>query len=244
MTSTTITLDSPENRNALSAALVEQIRSGLDTAEADERVRSVVLTHSGGTFCAGADLAEAAREGGPAKGTERLVVLLRRMLTFTKPIVAVVNGHVRAGGLGLLGACDVVIAGPECTFALTESRLGLAPAIISLTLAAKLDARAWARYALDGSTFDSACAAQIGLVTKAAEDPMAVAADIIGAFTVASPQGLAETKRLVNESLVQDFDRRSAELTARSAALFASEEAQEGIAAFRERRQPRWVSKS
>jgi len=236
-----LTLDAPANRNALSSPLVAGLLAGLDAAEADRAVRFVVVGHTGGTFCAGADLAEAAREGGPARGTERLVDLLRRMITFPKPIVAVVDGHVRAGGLGLLGAADVVIAGPACTFALSEARLGLAPAIISLTLADRIAPRAWARYALGGETFDAAEAARIGLVTIAVDDTAAALAEVASAYAKASPQGLQATRELVNARLVDSFDARAAALARRSAELFASDEAQEGIAAFRERRPPRWA---
>ncbi len=239
--SATVTLDSPANRNALSAALVAGVLDGLAAAETDDDARFVVLTHTGGTFCAGADLAEAAREGGPAQGTDRLVGLLRRMITFPKPIVAVVDGHVRAGGMGLLGASDVVIAGPACTFALTEARLGLAPAIISLTLADRLDPRAWARYALGGETFDAAEGARIGLVTVATDDVEAALVEVGAAYAEASPQGLRATKELVNARLVETFDAQAAALAGRSAELFASDEAQEGIAAFRARRPPRWA---
>ncbi len=236
----TLTLDSAENRNALSAALVDGVRAGLDRSAADTSVRSVVLTHTGGTFCAGADLAEAATEGGPAKGTERLVGLLRAIITHPQPVVAVVDGHVRAGGLGLLGACDIVLAGSSCTFALTEARLGLAPAIISLTLDAKVEPRAWARYALSGETFGADEAARIGLVTSAVDDLSTARDECTAAFAVASPQGLSATKALLTADLLARFDAHERELQARSAALFASEEAQEGIAAFRERRAPRW----
>ena len=126
----TITLDSPANRNALSAALVTQLAAHLAAAVADDAARAVVLAHTGTTFCAGADLAEAAREGGPGKGTARLVDLLRSILEAPVPVVGRIDGHVRAGGMGLVGACDVVIAGPSSTFALTEARLGLSPAMI------------------------------------------------------------------------------------------------------------------
>ncbi len=236
----TLTLDAPANRNALSAELVDDLQHHLGIAAADQRVHSVTITHTGGTFCAGADLAEAAAEGGPAAGTARLVRLLRVMLDHPKPIVAAIDGHVRAGGLGLLGACDVVVAGPACTFALTEARLGLAPAIISLTLAERIDPRAWSRYALSGETFDAHEAARIGLVTRAVDDVEAEVAALGEAFAAASPQGLAETRRLVNAALLERFDRDAGAMSEQSARLFASEEAQEGIAAFRERRPPRW----
>ncbi|MDX2765978.1 enoyl-CoA hydratase-related protein, partial [Streptomyces europaeiscabiei] len=123
----TLTLDSPANRNALSAALVAELRDALDRCGKDDTVRAVVLTHTGNTFCAGADLRD-------PPDPQALVDLLRRLLELPKPVVARVTGHVRAGGLGLLGACDIAAAGPEATFALTEVRIGVAPAVISLTL--------------------------------------------------------------------------------------------------------------
>jgi enoyl-CoA hydratase len=123
----TLTLDSPENRNALSSRLVGELAGHLRDIEADDAVRAVVLTHTGNTFCAGADLAEGAREGGPAKGVARLVALLRQIIELDKPVVAKVDGNVRAGGLGLFAACDVTVAGLTSSFALTEARLGLSP---------------------------------------------------------------------------------------------------------------------
>lgn len=236
-----ITLDNPKNRNALSVELIGQLTRGLNDAQVNDAVRCVTISHEGGTFCAGADLAEVAREGGPERGTQRLADLLRVMITFPKPIIGIVDGHVRAGGLGLLGACDAVFAGPRSTFALTESRLGLAPAIISLTLTPKIEPRAWARFALSGEKFDSHEAARIGLVTSSSEDPTAASSELINAFRLASPQGLAATKELMNAPLLAAFDANVEGLVARSAQLFASDEAQEGIAAFKEKRKPRWV---
>jgi len=235
-----LALDSPANRNALSAPLVGALTHHLGAAAADPDVRVVVLTHTGATFCAGADLAEAAREGGPAAGTARLVALLRTMLECPRPIVGLVDGHVRAGGNGLLGACDLVVAGPATTFAFTESRLGLAPAIISLTVSPRLTDRAASRYYLTGETFDAETAAAIGLVTIASADPRAALDGLLDAFRATSPQGLAASKALTVAPLLATFDESAPELTALSATLFASEEAQEGIAAFREKRRPRW----
>ena len=134
----TLTLDSPENRNALSSRLVGELAAHLRDVEADDAVRAVVLTHTGNTFCAGADLAEGAREGGPAKGVARLVALLRQIIELDKPVVAKVDGNVRAGGLGLFAACDLTVAGLTSSFALTEARLGLSPAVISLTVLPRL----------------------------------------------------------------------------------------------------------
>lgn len=204
-------------------------------------MRVVVLGHTGSTFCAGADLAEMASEGGPDAGTARLVGLLRAIVAHPKPIVGAVDGHVRAGGLGLLGAADVVFAGPASTFAFTESRLGLAPAVISLTVRSRLPDRAVSRYFLTGETFGPDDAARFGLVTAATDDVETAVDETVAALSACSPQGLAESKQLANRDLLATFDRDSPELTALSARLFASEEAQEGIAAFREKRSPRWA---
>lgn len=237
----TITLDSPSNRNALSARLVSDLLSHLSEAARNERVRLVVLAHTGNTFCAGADLAESAREGGPSKGTERLVELLRAILELPKPVVATVDGNVRAGGLGLLGACDIVIASDTSSFAFTEARLGLAPAIISLTLLPRLDQRSASRYFLTGEKFDATVAARIGLITESTRDVAAVADGIIGDLMLGSPLGLAASKKLNTAGLLADFDAQASRLAAESALLFTSEDAKEGIASFLEKRQPRWV---
>lgn len=157
-------------------------------------------------------------------------------------MIAAIDGHVRAGGMGLVGACDIAIAGPKSTFALTEARIGVAPAIISLTLLPKLDPRAAARYYLTGETFDPGRAADIGLVTTAAED-LAAAVDAVATdLAKASPQGLAASKALTTAGVLAGFDRDAERLAQESAALFVSDEAREGMLAFLEKRPPRWVA--
>ncbi|HEY1616570.1 MAG TPA: enoyl-CoA hydratase family protein [Streptosporangiaceae bacterium] len=235
-----ITLDSPRNRNALSAALTRQLASALSAAADDPAVRAVQLTHTGGTFCAGADLAEA-RQGGMAEGTRRLTALLRQIVALPKPAVASLDGHVRAGGIGLIGACDIALAGPATTFAFSEVKLGLAPAMISLTTLPRLTARAASRYYLTGETFGPQQAATMGLITEAVEDIAAGTSTVLDALRAASPQGLAETKPLLTAALLARFDADSEALAAQSARLFASAEAAEGMAAFAERRPPSWA---
>ena len=237
----TLTLDSPRNRNALSSTLVAQLEQGLADAAADPAVRAVVLTHTGGTFCAGADLSEATN-GDPTANPRRLVSTMRALVELSKPVIARVDGHVRAGGLGLLGACDLAVAGPTSTFAFTEVRLGLAPAAISLALLPRLDPRGASRWYLTGSVFDSAEAQRIGLLTEAAPDTEKAVEPILDALRLASPQGLAETKRLVTADVLRTFARDGEAMVAQSALLFGSEEAREGMTAFLERRPPRWTS--
>ncbi|SPM30927.1 enoyl-CoA hydratase family protein [Mycobacterium terramassiliense] len=290
-----LTLNSPHNRNALSTALVSQLHQGLRDAAADPAVRVVVLGHTGGTFCAGADLSEAARgdreggeagrsgsppsargdrEGGEAgrsgsppsargdrEGGEagrsgsppsafdmavararEMTALLRAIVSAPLPVIAAVNGHVRAGGFGLVGACDIVVGGPRCTFALTEARIGVAPSIISLTLLPKISARAAARYYLTGETFGAVEAAEIGLITMAVDDVDAAVEKLVADVSRGSPQGLAASKALTTAAVLEGFDRDAERLTEESARLFASDEAREGMLAFLQKRPPSWAN--
>ncbi|GHB36913.1 enoyl-CoA hydratase [Streptomyces viridiviolaceus] len=230
----TLTLDSPHNRNALSAALVGELADALTEAGKDDGVRAVLLTHSGNTFCAGADLRD-------PPDPDALVALLRQIVELPKPVVARVTGHVRAGGLGLLAACDIAVASTGAGFAFTEVRIGVAPAVISLPLLPRTDPRALARYYLTGERFDAAEAVRIGLVTAAGDDVDAVLEPVLDGVRRASPQGLAETKRLLTARVLEAFDRDAADLTALSARLFSSPQAREGMTAFLERRDPEWV---
>jgi enoyl-CoA hydratase len=239
-----LTLNSPHNRNALSATLVNQLHQGLRDAAADAGVRAVVLAHTGGTFCAGADLAEASG-GDPfemaAVRARQLAALLRAIIELPLPVIVAIDGHVRAGGLGLVGAGDIAVAGPRSTFALTEARLGVAPAIISLTLLPKMSARAAARYYLTGETFDAGTAAEIGLITMTADDVDAAVASLVADVGRASPQGLAASKALTTAAVLARFDRDAERLSTDSARLFVSAEARESMLAFLQKRPPRWV---
>ena len=231
---TTLTLDSPENRNALSARLVGELGEAMGECAKDESVRAVVLTHTGSTFSAGADL-----KAPPNPYT--FVALLRQIVTLPKPVVARVTGHVRAGGLGLLGACDIAAAASAADFAFTEVRIGVAPAVISLPLLPRLDPRAAERYYLTGERFDAAEAARTGLITLAADDVDAALAPVLDGLRRASPQGLAASKELLGARVLETFDRDAEDLVQRSASLFASAEAREGMTSFLERRDPAWV---
>jgi enoyl-CoA hydratase len=258
-----LTLNSPHNRNALSADLVSQLHQGLRDAAADPGVRAVVLGHTGGTFCAGADLSQASegdasgdrergaagRSGSPpspfdmaAERGREMAALMRAIVESPRPVIAAINGHVRAGGFGLVGACDIAVAGPSATFALTEARIGVAPAIISLTLLPKLSARAAARYYITGEKFDAAEAAAIGLITLAADDADAAVAAIVAEVVKGSPQGLAASKALTTVRVLEGFDRDTDRLAEESARLFVSDEAREGMLAFLQKRPPNWAT--
>ncbi|MGB3695819.1 MAG: enoyl-CoA hydratase family protein [Gordonia sp. (in: high G+C Gram-positive bacteria)] len=243
----TVTLDSPANRNALSGALVAQLQQAFDGA-ADDAIRAVVLTHTGGTFCAGADLGEALKRGlspeeATAEGGKAMVGLIRTILELDKPVIVVADGHVRAGGLGLVGAADIVLVGPAATFALTESRLGLAASIISIPLLAKMTPRSAGRYFLTGEKFGGELAQQVGLVTAASETSDALAAEldsVLEGIRKASPQGLSVSKKLTTAALLDGFDEAAAARAEESMKLFASDQAREGMTAFLSKRRPAW----
>lgn len=233
----TVTLDSPRNRNALSRSLVSGLFAALDSAEADGDVRAVLLRAAGPTFCSGADLGEA-REDGMERTSATLVQLQRRLVALPKPVVARVHGQVRAGGIGLVAACDLAISTEDATFAFTEVRLALAPAAISLTVLPRLSDRSAGWSFLTGQTFDGAAAARMSLVTQAVPESGLEQAveDTLTALGKAHPQGLAETKRLLTAPLLERIDTHGEQVAAQSAELFASEAAREAMLAFVERR--------
>ncbi len=242
-----VTLDSPHNRNAISSVLVTQLLAALERAESDDAARVVVLGHTGGTFCAGADLSEASSSSGSAEeqAAERTRVfldLLRAVISHPKPVIAAVDGHVRAGGMGLVASCDLALAGPSSTFALTEVRLGLAAAMVSVPLAARLAPRDLARALLTGERFDAAHAERIGLLTEAVDEVGAATETSVAAFRPCSPQGLAENKALLAAPLLAELDARGDDLAEVTARLFTTDEVAEGMTAFLERRKPSWAA--
>ena len=229
----TITMDSPGNRNALSRSLVAGLLSHLDTVADRPDVRAVVIAAEGPVFCAGADMREAAREG-MEHGAGALVALQRAIVGLHQPVVARVHGPVRAGGLGIVGACDVVISADTVTYAFTEVLLGLAPAVISLTTLPRLTSRAASEKYLSGAGFDAHEAQRIGLVTRAVpvEQLDEAVADVAARWAGASAQGLRETKALLNHALLRRIDELGAQVARQSAQLFASDEARAAMQAF------------
>jgi enoyl-CoA hydratase/carnithine racemase len=229
----TITLDSPHNRNALSRQLVTELFARLEAAEIDDAVKVVLVRSSGRVFCSGADLSEATSQG-MEEGAREIVRLQRLIVTMTKPAVVEIGGPVRAGGIGIVAAADIAIAAEDATFALTEVKLGLAAAIISLTVHHRMHPRAAALTTLGGEVFSGTEAAAYGLVTTA------VPADALteevrrqcASLATGAAQGLRESKRILNQELVERIDARGAEMAALSARLFASDEARAAMTAF------------
>ncbi|HET6167452.1 MAG TPA: enoyl-CoA hydratase family protein [Marmoricola sp.] len=233
----TITLDSPGNRNALSRQLVGELFERLDRAREDASAKVVVLRSADRVFCSGADLGEAAT-GSMEEGARAIVDLQRRILSHPLPVVTRLAGPVRAGGLGIVAASDVVICSEEVTFAFTESRLALAPAVISLSVLPRLTSRAAYDTFLTGRTFDAAEAAAMGLVTRTVPDAHLdeAVSDVCAELAKAHPQGLRETKALLGRDILEHLDANAEDMVALSARLFGSDEAREAMLAFLSRK--------
>ena len=233
----TITLDSEHNRNALSRQLVTELGERLATADADADVKAILVRSAGRVFCSGADLSEAS-DGSMEEGARAIVALQRQIATAEKPVVVELGGPVRAGGLGIVGAADIVVAAETVTFALTEVRLGLAAATISLSLLSKLSPREASDVFLTGRTFDAAEAQRMGLVTRTVPDgelPGAVQG-VLDDLAKGYPQGLREAKALLNHDVVARIDALGDDMATLSARLFGSDEAREAMLAFLESR--------
>ncbi|MGW7685738.1 enoyl-CoA hydratase-related protein [Kribbella sp. NPDC054772] len=233
----TITLDSPHNKNALSQQLTGELLEHLQSAGADDSVRVIVVRSALDVFCSGADMSEATTVG-MGVGAQRMVDVQRAIVANPKPVVARVSGPVRAGGIGIVAAADISIGGESASFALTEVRLGLAAATISLTVLPRLTDRAAAYTFLSGNPFDALEAARLGLLTLTVPDDDLDAS--IGALLISLlkgvPQGLRETKKLLNRELLADIDARGKDLAELSASLFDSPAAQEAMLAFLSRK--------
>jgi len=242
----TVTLDSPSNRNALSGVLLAQLAEALDRAGGDPEVRVIVLTGAGPAFCSGADLAEQQtmneRGVAPAAGFP-LPDVLRRLWRSPKPVLARVNGPARAGGIGLVAACDVALAAASATFAFSEVRVGVVPALISVVCLPRLQPRAAVEYLLTGEVFDASRAVEIGLVNRAVGDADldAEVARYAGMLLRGGPEALAHTKAVTREVPGLDFDAALERMLALSRDRFTSAEAREGMQAFAERRPPSWA---
>jgi methylglutaconyl-CoA hydratase len=241
----TITLNRPENRNALSVELVESLGANLDAALTDDAVRLVVLTNVGNTFCAGADL-KAAVSGQPAAQTPSkptFIDIFGMILDSPKPVIGRLAGHCLAGGLGLAAACDISVASDAALFGFTEVRIGVAPAVISVVCLPKLRRADALELFLSGERISAARAAEVGLINRAvpAAELDAAVAEVVGKVVLGGPAALALSKQLVYR--VPAMGRQEAFDWAgpASAELFQSAQGQEGITAFREKRPAAWV---
>lgn len=240
----TITLNDTEKRNVLSQALTAELVDAMDRVDSDSAIRVAVLTNSGRIFCAGADLDERmASDGQP--GPIDSLALFRRIQLSPKPWVGRIAGHAVAGGTGLAAAVDISVALTDIKMGFTEVRLGIAPAIMSAICLPKMrqgDAKATF---LRGAFFDGAEAARLGLITTAVSSVEALDAEVeavIDDLLLGAPGAFAATKDLFEKVPYMGPEEAITWASARSAELFGSNEAAEGMAAYLEKRPPYWVA--
>jgi len=245
-----VTLNRPDKRNALDRATISALGAALQQCAGDPAVRIVELTGAGEIFCAGADLSEmqAQDQASHAENlahAETLASLLGLLDSLAKPTLARVNGDGYGGALGLLGACDIVVAVDTAKFAFTEVRLGIIPAVVSPFVLGKIGESAARRYFLSGETMSSATLKDIGLVHDVvpADELDARCAAIIDALLKGAPQAQGHAKALIYDvahGASQERAAASVAMAARLAHLRVADEAREGFSAFFAKRKPNW----
>jgi methylglutaconyl-CoA hydratase len=242
----TIALSVPEKRNAISSQMISDLLGALDLAEHNS-ARVVVLTGSGKAFCAGMDLDELQNVAKQTlqknlEDARRVTKLFSRLYSFPRPVIAAVNGPAIAGGCGIATLADFTIAVPEAKFGYTEVKLGFMPAIVSVFLKRRIGDKHVRDLLLTGRLIDAAEALRIALITEIvpAEQLMTRAREIAALLLAASPSAVAQTKKLL-----LGFDRAAvrAELEMAieaSADIRSTPDFREGVAAFLEKRAPKW----
>lgn len=238
----TITLNDAAKRNALSHALTAELVEAMNRVDSDPAVRVAVITNTGTVFCAGADLSERSASGGDVGSVDPLA-LFRRIQLSPKPWVGRIAGHAVAGGTGLAAALDISIAHADAKFGFTEVRLGVAPAIISVICLPKMrpaDARS---AFLRGRRFSGTEAAEMGLINAAVapDDLDREVSAVVSDLLLGGPEALAAAKDVLQRVPHLHPDDAFPWAAARSAELFSSDEAAEGMAAYLEKRPPRWA---
>jgi methylglutaconyl-CoA hydratase len=246
----TVTLNRPDLRNAFNEGAIAELARVFDELGRHDAVRAIVLAANGPSFCAGADLNWMKKMAGYSHDENeadamRLAEMLRTIYLCPKPVVARVQGDCYAGGMGLVAACDIVVASDTAGFCLSEVKLGLIPATISPYVIKAMGEQAARRYFLTAERFDAAEAQRIGVAhaVVAPEALDATVAGIVKALVNNSPHAVRQAKTLVREIVGQPVDDALLLDTAgRIAAIRASTEGREGVASFLEKRKPTWIN--
>ena len=246
----TVTLNRPKVHNAFDQALVARLTDAFANVAADESIRAMLLRGRGETFCAGADLHWMRRSADFSKeeneqDAHRLAAMLRALNDLPVPTIALVQGGAYGGGLGLLAACDIVVAVDNCKFAFTETRLGLIPAVISPFVVGAIGARHARRYFLTAERFGAREALRIGLAHELGERAAALpgrAEAFIKRILKTARGADADAKRLIADVVDRPLgDELMEDMARRIAGRRATAEGKEGTSAFLERRKPPWV---
>jgi len=246
----TVVLNRPEVHNAFDPEMVDALTATLRQLEARADIRAIVLTGAGRNFCAGADIEHMKRSAAHSRDqnlqlARATALMLHTLYTLEKPTIACVRGAVRGGGVGLVCACDIGFAARGATFRLSEVKLGIIPAMISPYVIAAIGQRMAHRYMLSGEEFDAAEAYRLGLVHDLCEEPElnAMVGRMLAQIHTSGPRAIVAIKKLVPEVAGAPIDDDVVEKTAqRIAEIRSTQEAQEGLGAFLEKRKPAWVT--
>ena len=238
-----LSLRDPASRNALSPAIYAAAIAALDDAARDPTLRAIVLTGAGSAFCAGADLKSPPGQVVDGQQSVSLATVLALMQDGAKPVIAAINGAAFAGGLGLVGASDLVVTVDDAPFSFSEVKIGVIPAVISVVCLPKLGPLHGMKLFLTGERFSGRQAVGYGLAHQAvpADQLQATVDALVATLSAGGPIAVGECKKLVQRIPTLARDAAFAEASAWSARMFRSPEAAEGMAAFREKRKPNWI---
>jgi methylglutaconyl-CoA hydratase len=241
-------LTRPAERNAISGQMIDELMLALAALAGDEECRVVVLEGDGKSFCAGADIEEMKASGGKSfdanlRDAERLAELFRALDTLARPVIGRVHGHCLGGGVGLAACCDAVVASEQTAFAFSETRLGIVPAVISPYALRRIGATHARRYFLSGERFTALEARRIGLISEVAPlDGLDAAVDrLVDEMMAAGPEAIARIKGMIARAGAIAFEDYRQWTPSQIAQARAGEEAQAGLAAFKEKISPPWV---
>ncbi len=249
----TLKLNRPDVHNAFDDQLIVQIIDALKQVEANPDVRGVVLTSAGKHFSAGADLNWMKRMANLSEEENRqdaqtLAELMHALNNLSKPTIALVNGAAYGGAVGLVACCDMAIATERSRFCLSEVKIGLSPAVISPFVVAAMGERAARRYFLTAEAFDAQQAQRLGLLHEVVADEAALEQQgqaLVQSILQNSPQAMDKTKQLIKTVSRGDIDSNMRDYTVNLiASIRVSEEGQEGLSSFLEKRQAKWVTKN
>lgn len=245
-TTSTITLNRPEKRNAISHQMISEMLQALDEVEVST-VRVLILTGAGNAFCAGMDLQalkdfRAQSDAEIVADSRRIATLFRRLYGFPKPTIAAVNGPAIAGGCGLATLCDFTLAVPEAKFGYTEVRVGFIPALVSAYVVRQMGEKRARDLLLSGRIFSASEAQAMGIVNELLESEKLLprARALAQQLAEMSPTALSHTKRLLVKFSEEDLDRETKLAVEASARVRKTADFQEGLAAFLEKRKPQW----
>ena len=239
-----LTIDRPERRNAMNADVIASLQQALDGARGDATLRAIVLTGAGDeAFCAGADLSADAFAIDYATPTNAYADLLRMARTLDVPLIARVNGACMAGGMGLLAMCDLAIAAPHAIFGLPEAKVGVFPMQVLAVLQAQVPQRCLTQLCLTGDPIDAARAREIGLVNEVADDIDGALERLLSRLLTNSPTALRRGLYAMKAMRSMSFEEAIAFGEGQIGLLAMTQDAREGIAAFKEKRRPQWTGK-